>query len=384
MSRPLDSHRRHLRSHHQNSLALFAAASDFVGKGFGGRLLQVGLATLVCLSTGCHQTYSRPYGYGGYGCPPEGCPPAGSYPAGSYPAGAYPAPIQTLTPGQPYVPGGMTPSGATPTYQAPNSGLQPIPDNSAPSYAPNTSPLAPSPYMGPGASLPPASSSTLSGIQQVSGVQPVGGVQPLGAAQPLGGVQPTPLNPPMAALRQIPAQPLSTVTPATSSQYSPVPAVQPVQPIHPATAAKLIDAISTQQSQSAAASSDTFMAPVNSPPAAVPVSSSTTSAEPWSMEVKKVEQASLTPFGHDAKFRWLRGVVSQDPKDGSWGIVYNDAPGKDDRWGGHLSLTMPPDLIELRDGDTVHVQGRVDTVANDGQGKPVYVVSHAQKFNVVE
>jgi hypothetical protein len=76
------------------------------------RSLFAALAAVAACSTGCYgPMYSQPYGY-----------PAGSY--------GYPGPMNTLQPGQPYVPGGTMQSvpgsslSPTPTYN--NSGSAPL------------------------------------------------------------------------------------------------------------------------------------------------------------------------------------------------------------------------------------------------------------------
>jgi hypothetical protein len=87
----------------------------------------------------------------------------------------------------------------------------------------------------------------------------------------------------------------------------------------------------------------------------------------------------MTTFGHDPKFGWLRGVVSQEPADHTWSIVYDDNPSAADKWAGHLSLAPNPRLSELKDGDVVEIQGQLDNVVHDRLGKPVYVISNLTK-----
>jgi hypothetical protein len=83
-------------------------------------LFAAALAAVALMATGCYgPRYGSPYGYSSPG-----------YPVGSY--GGYPGPINTMTPGQPYVPGG--------TYQGiPGGTLQPLNGGgNAPTYSPNT------------------------------------------------------------------------------------------------------------------------------------------------------------------------------------------------------------------------------------------------------
>ncbi len=161
------------------------------------------MLTLFAL-TGCTHTYSQPYGYGGYS----------GYPTYPQQMGTpyQQAPIQTLTPGQPYVPGGAVypntvPQGATPTFQNPGTGLQPIPDNStnAPTFNPNTSPKAPDPYF---------NSTSISPVSPNLSAMPVGRT-----------TEPSALAPPVGNLREL--------TP-TSAGYVPVPPKMPVNAAPPA------------------------------------------------------------------------------------------------------------------------------------------------------
>jgi hypothetical protein len=358
-------------------------------------------------SHGCYHMYSQPYGtYGGYS----------GYPAGTtYPPG-YPAPIQTLTPGtQPYVPGGATypstiPQGTQPTYQSPSGGLQPVPENNAPPYNGGNNQNVPNPYY-PSTYLPPGS----------SGIQPVGLFQPSPFANAAGGMQAAP-----APLSSISAMPLSE----RDSAYQPVPvqgnstlsaapapvatAVAPPQAMPPVARAEATPI------QSAAVEMESFAAPKMGPPPAVPSAlpggadplhaADPAPAEPlWNMQTNKIEQirpeqtkiaqaplgqaapaqvkaeqttieqTSTQTFARDAKFAWLRGVVSKEPQDGTWSIIYDDQPADDDKWAGHLSLAPSPELDNLKDGDVVELHGQIDAVVQDRQGKPVYVVTKCEK-----
>ncbi|WP_437190882.1 hypothetical protein [Planctomicrobium sp. SH527] len=184
------------------------------------------MLTLIAL-TGCTHTYSQPYGYGGYS----------GYQTYPQQMGApyQQAPIQTLTPGQPYVPGGAVypnamPQGVTPTFQNPGTGtgLQPIPDNStnAPTFNPNTSPKAPDPYFN-STSITPA-------VPNVSAM-------PVNRAPAQ-----SPLAPPVGNLRE-----LNSMNTPTSAGYVPVPAGLPVnaaplaQPMPMAVTSAPVDSFAT-------------------------------------------------------------------------------------------------------------------------------------------
>ena len=89
---------------------------------------------------------------------------------------------------------------------------------------------------------------------------------------------------------------------------------------------------------------------------------------------------TVEPFGHHPELKWVRGIVTREPQDGTWGIVYDDTPAEEDRFAGHLSLAPSPELERLRDGDIVEIQGKVDTIVHDRLGKPVYVVADLKKM----
>ncbi|HWL10249.1 MAG TPA: hypothetical protein VNQ76_17730 [Planctomicrobium sp.] len=320
----------------------------------------------VLSASGCHHSYyQQPYGgFGGY-------PTMGPYE--SYPPGGYQAPIQTLTPGQPsYVPGGMSPTtippGGQPYQPGTGGGLQPIPDTGPPpTYSPpGTSPLAPSPYYGPGASMTPSSAPVYSSVQPAAAV---------GGIQQTGWNEPSALSPPTASLREV----RSPVVPGlanASVPAQPLPAIPSAMPM------------------------DTFAPPKVGPPPAI--NSMSGSSEPFGhvapasqpapaaaegvfdLKANKVENAVLSAFAHDAKFRWLRGVVSREPQNGTWSIIYNNAPDATDRWAGHLSLSPSPELERLRNGEVVTLRGQIDNVLKDHLGKPVYVVTGVEKVTVVE
>lgn len=326
------------------------------------RNLPLGLFSLYCAAAipGCYHMYSQPYGYSGA---PVGTPYPGSM--------EYGAPIQTLTPGQPYTPGQpvapgtyqpVQPGGGYPTYQ--NGTLQPVPDpNNAPGYNPtpgttpnpnpNTNPQTPNPYF-PNTSITPTPSAGMASIP------------------PLSPGQPAPLAPPTAGLREVRTQPkdyeprMNGVTPASAELAAPAPATT------------LMPAAGT------AAAPLEFAPPVMSPPPTSasgfpPTGAPGGGSAPWGMEANKVVASDQETFAHDPRFQWLRGIATKAPHEAHWSITYNVQPKEDDKWSGTLSLAPSPHLEQLKDGDVIEVQGRIDDVVRDQNGKPVYVVSSIKK-----
>ena len=82
------------------------------------------------------------------------------------------------------------------------------------------------------------------------------------------------------------------------------------------------------------------------------------------------EQYAYDTAGH----RWVQGVVSYDPRDKSWGIVYSIDPQADDPHNGYLTLANDPRLVALKDGDVVRLDGEVDPSRLDYSNQPSYVV----------
>jgi hypothetical protein len=80
-------------------------------------------------------------------------------------------------------------------------------------------------------------------------------------------------------------------------------------------------------------------------------------------------------FRHDPQgYRWLRGVAVRDPQGNGWRLQYNDDAGASDHFGGMLTLVGSEKLDNLRDDDTIKVEGRIDHNETDRYGKPVYRV----------
>jgi hypothetical protein len=90
-------------------------------------------------------------------------------------------------------------------------------------------------------------------------------------------------------------------------------------------------------------------------------------------EVKSIaeQQYAYDTSGH----RWLQGVVSYDPRDKSWGIVYSIDPAPTDPHAGYLTLVDDPRLAALKDGDTVRLAGRVAPERLDFSRRPSFEVS---------
>lgn len=90
---------------------------------------------------------------------------------------------------------------------------------------------------------------------------------------------------------------------------------------------------------------------------------------------RDVTSVNSIPFGHEARYSWLQGVVSYDPRDRSWGIVYDASPDERDAHAGYLTLSPDPRFNALQDGSVVRVHGQVDPVVKDQFGRATYVVS---------
>jgi hypothetical protein len=121
------------------------------------------------------------------------------------------------------------------------------------------------------------------------------------------------------------------------------------------------------------------------PPFAAPAKledSTTDSAQPlWNLQTNKVAPASFSSFGHEPAYQWLRGVISRDPQDGRWSIVYSDDPDAADKYAGHLPLAPSPELEQLKDGDVVELRGKLDDLVKDALGKPTYVIADLQRLS---
>lgn len=96
-------------------------------------------------------------------------------------------------------------------------------------------------------------------------------------------------------------------------------------------------------------------------------------------EVKSIaeQQYAYDTSGH----RWLQGVVSYDPRDKSWGIVYSIDPSPTDPHHGYLTLVNDPRLAVLKNGDTVRLEGRVAPERLDYSSRPSYEVTAIQSIS---
>ncbi|REJ73335.1 MAG: hypothetical protein DWQ34_04865 [Planctomycetota bacterium] len=91
---------------------------------------------------------------------------------------------------------------------------------------------------------------------------------------------------------------------------------------------------------------------------------------------RDVTSVSRLPYAHDvAGHRWVQGMVSYDPQDRSWGIVYSINPDRADPYAGYLTLANDPRFSSLKDGDIVRLDGEVDPTRTDHFGRPSYVVA---------
>lgn len=84
--------------------------------------------------------------------------------------------------------------------------------------------------------------------------------------------------------------------------------------------------------------------------------------------------ADATAYRHDeASYTWLEGVVSYDPADRTWNIVYSLNPTESDQYAGHFTLSPSPLLRTFREGERVRLEGRVDSIEKDRFGKSTYL-----------
>ncbi|HLJ11481.1 MAG TPA: hypothetical protein VKU82_09840 [Planctomycetaceae bacterium] len=83
-----------------------------------------------------------------------------------------------------------------------------------------------------------------------------------------------------------------------------------------------------------------------------------------------------SPYKYDREgYKWLRGVVSRDPKSDSWRVTYSRDPLDSDQYGGSLTLVDDESLDTLMEDDVVLVYGRIDPKSLDRYGKPSYRAS---------
>ncbi|MCA8996850.1 MAG: hypothetical protein KDA80_07690 [Planctomycetaceae bacterium] len=354
-------------------------------------LLLIPLISLL----GCHQMTSPYGGYGnGYGY--QQYPTYPSYPQTIQPGYQYQQPIQTLTPGQPYVPSGTTiqPGTVPNTYSNPSGGLQPIPENSdAPPFNSSDSGQnvdVPDPYF---------NSTSIQGVNSATGIQPTNHFQ-----------EPAPLNPPANGLREVQLPTQSAPVSQTASNpfggaadYNPVPVTRAATPQEsipslsaddqfampiqaPESSASQATAVFADPEPASAPSSPPNISPppvIENDPFALPTAPPQEElpadppefAEPVNFSVQK-PVAELTAFGHDPNYKWLRGVVTRHPSDRNWSLVFKESPDGSDEFAGCVTLAPSPSLENLTDGTTIEIQGELDPVVKDSAGKPVYLISN--------
>jgi hypothetical protein len=324
---------------------------------------------LTGLLSGCF--HHHPYGHGGY----HGAP------------GPY-APYQTLTPGQPYVPGGVSPGmgvpqGPSPTFEGGGGGLQPIPDgntngggnggSNAPPFDSGSGNMnVPDPY------FPNNNPSSSYNLQSPSG----NGIQPANHTHP----QPVPHQPGIRELKARPMHPAATASsPAPHAAGESYGSVSEQAPRHADAGGTSIGGTASGSTDGTTAiAEETFSLPRtvsegNPFPGDAPPTES--AAEPegarpmFEFQTNKVPATDQQTFAHGPDYEWLQGVVSFEPQDGVWSIIYSDDPSSDDQLAGHVSFAPSPYLDQLQEGDVVKVEGQVDSLVRDSLGKPVYLIS---------
>jgi hypothetical protein len=88
-----------------------------------------------------------------------------------------------------------------------------------------------------------------------------------------------------------------------------------------------------------------------------------------------VSAVTTGPYGQGREHRWLQGVVNRDPRDGTWGIIYDIEPDGSDPYAGYLTLAQGSQIRGLQDGQMVRLEGQVDPVSKDRFGRATYLVS---------
>ena len=84
--------------------------------------------------------------------------------------------------------------------------------------------------------------------------------------------------------------------------------------------------------------------------------------------------AGDSSYAYDAQaYGWVEGVVSFDPADQTWNIVYNLDPSEGDAYAGHFTLSQSPLASTFKEGERVRLEGRIDPVERDRFGKPTYL-----------
>ena len=90
---------------------------------------------------------------------------------------------------------------------------------------------------------------------------------------------------------------------------------------------------------------------------------------------REVSAVTNQPYGQGQGHRWLQGVVNHDPRDGTWGIIYDIEPDAHDPHAGYLTIAQHSQVQGLQDGQIVRLEGQVDPVERDRFGRATYLVS---------
>jgi hypothetical protein len=105
-----------------------------------------------------------------------------------------------------------------------------------------------------------------------------------------------------------------------------------------------------------------------------PAAFRTPSANPDDPDTRRVgARQRSSPFKKDPTgYKWLRGIVTRDPKTNSWRITYSRDALDNDPYQGNLTLVDDPILDALMEDDVVLVEGDVDRTTLDRYRKPSY------------
>lgn len=71
-----------------------------------------------------------------------------------------------------------------------------------------------------------------------------------------------------------------------------------------------------------------------------------------------VESNDLSPYGHDADYRWIRGKLEYSHVEGAWKLRYAPIDVEDDPYGGSVFLGNDARLKDFHEGDVVYIEGR--------------------------
>ena len=71
-----------------------------------------------------------------------------------------------------------------------------------------------------------------------------------------------------------------------------------------------------------------------------------------------VESNDLSPYGHDADYRWIRGKLEYSHVERAWKLRYAPIDVEDDPYGGSVFLGNDARLQDFHEGDVVYIEGR--------------------------